>query len=62
MSHNLVSLNILASDSALETNIREKLQAEVVNSTCLTISACKLLQIVNFDGCELGWFDIFWQL
>ena len=31
----------------------------MVNSTCLTISVCKLLQIVNFDGCELGWFDIF---
>ena len=35
------------SHSVLET---KKLQATVLNSTCWTISVCKLLQIVNFDG------------
>ena len=27
-----------------------KLQGKVSNSTCRTISVCKIVQIVNFDG------------
>ena len=49
MSHNSAEFRwtlILLSDSVLQT---KKLQAKVWNSTCRTISVCKLLQNVNFD-------------
>ena len=42
-----ISLNISLLDSVFET---KKLQAKEINSTWRTLSVCKLLQIVNFDG------------
>ena len=41
-----ILLNILLSDCVLET---KKLQAKVLNSTCRTISVCKLMLSVSFD-------------
>ena len=43
----LISLNISLSESVLET---KKLQTKVLNSTCRTVSVCKLLHNVNYGG------------
>ena len=54
-----ISPNISLSDFLLATKL---LQATALDSTCRTISVCKLLEIVNFHGLWTLMVWHFWQL